>query len=85
VSEARTWDGLADRDDRVVRLFDQSYPAIRERLRADLAGRGRILDVAAGTGQFTAGLAAARAEQLPGVFPVGYVVAKPAGAERTGH
>lgn len=57
MTEASTWDGLAGRYDRVVRLFDRSYPAIRDRLREDLAGRGRILEVAAGTGQFTAELA----------------------------
>lgn len=58
MSEASTWDGLAGRYDRVVRLFDRSYPAIRDRLRVDLVGRRRVLEVAAGTGQFTPDLAA---------------------------
>lgn len=57
MTEASTWDGFAGTYDRVVRLFDRSYPAVRERLREDLTGRGRVLEVAAGTGQFTSDLA----------------------------
>lgn len=59
MSEAKTWDGLARSYDRVVRIFDRSYPAIRARIRDDLAGCERVLEVAAGTGQFTADLAEA--------------------------
>ncbi|HBP19681.1 MAG TPA: class I SAM-dependent methyltransferase [Planctomycetes bacterium] len=57
MSEAATWDGFAGRYERIVRLFDRSYPRIRELLRRDLAGRRRALEVAAGTGQFTFTLA----------------------------
>lgn len=57
MSEARTWDGFAGRYDRIVRLFARSYPRIRELLRQDLGGRARVLEVAAGTGQFTFALA----------------------------
>jgi ubiquinone/menaquinone biosynthesis C-methylase UbiE len=48
---------LAPRYDWLVRIFGTSYPAIRERLVRDLAGRGRVLELAAGTGQFTLDLA----------------------------
>lgn len=58
-SEARTWDGFAGRYDRLVRWFDRSYPAVRQLLAEDLGGRERVLEVAAGTGQFTLALAAA--------------------------
>lgn len=57
MSEAASWDGFAPRYGRLVRLFDRSYPRIRELLREDLAGRRRVLEVAAGTGQFTFALA----------------------------
>jgi ubiquinone/menaquinone biosynthesis C-methylase UbiE len=55
--EAETWDRLSARYDRVVGLFDRSYPRVRELLRSDLAGREHVLEVAAGTGQFTFDLA----------------------------
>lgn len=55
MSEAQVWDRLARRYDLIVRAFDRSYPAVRARLARDLAG-GRILELAAGTGQFTATL-----------------------------
>lgn len=57
MSEARTWDRLAGNYDKNVSRFDRSYPRVRELLRADLAGYGRILEVASGTGQFTFDLA----------------------------
>ena len=59
MDESRTWDAMAGRYDRIVRLFDRSYPAIRARLRAELAGAERVIELAAGTGQFTRALAAA--------------------------
>lgn len=55
--EAETWDRLSSQYDRVVGLFDRSYPRVRELLRRDLAGREHVLEVAAGTGQFTFDLA----------------------------
>ncbi len=57
MDESRLWDGFAGRYDRLVRLFDRSYPAIRTMLREDLAGCAKVLEIAAGTGQFTAALA----------------------------
>ncbi len=63
MSEARVWDRLAGRYDTVVRLFDSSYGRVRERLERDLPSGGRMLEIAAGTGQFTADLAS-RAEHL---------------------
>lgn len=57
MKEAETWDRLSSRYDRVVGLFDRSYPRVRELLRRDLAGREHVLEVAAGTGQFTFDLA----------------------------
>lgn len=56
MSEARVWDRLAGRYDTVVRLFDSSYDRVRERLDLDLPPGGRLLEIAAGTGQFTADL-----------------------------
>lgn len=63
MSEARVWDRLAGRYDTVVRLFDSSYGRVRERLDRDLPPGGRMLEIAAGTGQFTVDLAS-RAEHL---------------------
>lgn len=57
MDESRTWDSMARRYDRLVRIFDRSYPAIRDHLPADLQGRARVLEVASGTGQFTIDLA----------------------------
>lgn len=57
MSEARVWDRLAGRYDTVVRLFDASYGRVRERLARDLPASGRLLEIAAGTGQFTTHLA----------------------------
>ena len=57
MSEAREWDRLAGRYDSVVRIFDASYARVRERLARDLPSGGRLLEIAAGTGQFTAALA----------------------------
>ncbi len=57
MNEVQTWNSLAGRYDRVVRLFDRSYPAIARRLASDLRGRASALEVAAGTGQFTLELA----------------------------
>jgi len=56
-ADARIWDRLAKRYDMVVRIFDTSYPVVREHLREDLAGASQVLELAAGTGQFTADLA----------------------------
>ncbi|MFN3200005.1 MAG: class I SAM-dependent methyltransferase [Bradymonadia bacterium] len=63
MSEARVWDRLAGRYDTVVRLFDSSYDKVRERLSHDLPSGGRLLEIAAGTGQFTPNLAG-QAEHL---------------------
>jgi ubiquinone/menaquinone biosynthesis C-methylase UbiE len=57
MDEARLWDSLAKRYDRIVRVFDSSYDAVREMLEEDLQGRARVLEVGAGTGQFTLDLA----------------------------
>lgn len=57
MSEAKVWDRLADRYDTLVRLFDTSYGRVRERLAADIEAGGRVLEIAAGTGQFTLELA----------------------------
>lgn len=57
MSEARVWDRLAGRYDTIVRIFDTSYPLVRERLVRDLPPGGRTLEIAAGTGQFTPALA----------------------------
>ncbi|MGE0709527.1 MAG: class I SAM-dependent methyltransferase [Planctomycetota bacterium] len=58
MSEAGTWDRLAGRYDRIVGAFDQSYPELRALLQRDFAGREHVLEVAAGTGQFSLDLAA---------------------------
>ena len=58
MSEDRIWDRIADRYDRVVRLFDTSYDEVRRRIARDIPARARLLEVAAGTGQFTGALAA---------------------------
>ncbi len=58
MDEAHVWNSLAKRYDAIVRLFETSYPAIRHRLSQDLGGRQRVLEVAAGTGQFTFDIAA---------------------------
>lgn len=63
MSEARVWDRLAGRYDTIVRLFDSSYGRVRERLDRDLPPGGRLLEIAAGTGQFTVDLAS-RAEHF---------------------
>ena len=57
-TDAAPWDHMAGRYDRLVRLFDRSYPAVRQRLEQDLPAGGRVLELAAGTGQFTFDLAA---------------------------
>lgn len=54
--ERQIWDRLAPGYTRTVRLFDRAYPAIRRRLGETLAGRRRVLELAAGTGQFTPAL-----------------------------
>ncbi|MCA9610301.1 MAG: class I SAM-dependent methyltransferase [Myxococcales bacterium] len=51
------WDGLAGGYDRIVRVFDRGSPEVRRRLARDLGDAGRVLEVAAGTGQFTFDLA----------------------------
>lgn len=56
--ERRVWDRFAPTYDLVVRLYDRSYPSVRERLAEDLAGRHHVLELGAGTGQFTADIAA---------------------------
>lgn len=55
-AERQTWEGLSAGYDLSVRLFSQSYEAVRGLLARDLAGRRRLLEVAAGTGQFTPAL-----------------------------
>jgi ubiquinone/menaquinone biosynthesis C-methylase UbiE len=57
MNEAKTWDRLAGKYDKSVGHFDRSYPRVRELLRTDLANREHVLEVAAGTGQFTFDLA----------------------------
>ncbi len=57
MSEARIWDRLAGRYDVIVRLFDASYGHVNERMARDLPSNGRLLEIAAGTGQFTTQLA----------------------------
>lgn len=59
MSEASTWDRLAGRYDAIVRAFDSSYPVVRARIAEHLTGRERVLEIAAGTGQFTVELARA--------------------------
>lgn len=57
MNESPVWDRLAGRYDSVVRLFDGAYPEVRERLADDIRPRAEILEVGAGTGQFTWDLA----------------------------
>lgn len=57
MSEASVWNRLAGRYDTVVRLFDTSYPAVEERIERDITRGARVLELAAGTGQFTPTLA----------------------------
>lgn len=57
MNEDQTWDRLAGSYDKTVGHFDRSYPQVRERIRSDLAGRALVVEVAAGTGQFTFELA----------------------------
>lgn len=59
MNEARLWNQLAARYDVVVRLFDTSYPRVEARLTRDLPSDGLVLEVGAGTGQFTLKLAGA--------------------------
>lgn len=56
------WNRLASRYDRIIPWFSGRYPMVRERLRRDLAGAERVLEVAAGTGQFTLDIAAVARE-----------------------
>lgn len=63
MNEAGVWNQLAGRYDLVVRLFDRSYPQVRRRIAADIPQGSHVLELAAGTGQFTGALAAA-AESL---------------------
>lgn len=58
MTEVHRWDRLAGGYDRSVELFARSYPRVRELMRRDLDGRTDVLEVAAGTGQFTFELAA---------------------------
>lgn len=53
MSEAKVWDQLAGRYDKIVKFFDAGYPQVRERLAKDLSGFHYILEIASGTGQFT--------------------------------
>lgn len=57
MTEAKTWDRFAEKYDKTVKHFNRSYPRVRELLRTDLANREHVLEVAAGTGQFTFDLA----------------------------
>ncbi len=63
MSEAQIWNRLAGRYDTIVKLFNTSYPKVQERIAQDIPPDGVILEVAAGTGQFTRSLAA-RASSL---------------------
>ena len=56
MSEAQIWDEIATHYDDIARVFGTGYPAVRARLARDVSG-GRVLEVAAGTGQFTLDLA----------------------------
>ena len=56
--EREVWDELAGGYDRALRIFDGPYARVRQQLTQDLGGTGRVLEVAAGTGLFTATLAA---------------------------
>ncbi len=58
----RLWDKMAPRYDRIVRFFGRSYPEIRVMLGEDLEGSSTALEIAAGTGQFTAAIAGACAD-----------------------
>ncbi|MCB9536804.1 MAG: methyltransferase domain-containing protein [Myxococcales bacterium] len=60
MNEASIWDRLAGRYDLLVRAFDTSYDRVRARIAEDVPAGARVLEVASGTGQFTAALAAAR-------------------------
>jgi ubiquinone/menaquinone biosynthesis C-methylase UbiE len=64
MNEAKTWDRLARRYDQSVRLFNRSYPVVRARLRDHIEPTDRVLEIAAGTGQFTAALAERAAHLL---------------------
>lgn len=55
--ERQIWSRLSGRYDLLIRVLSTSYSEIRARLRRDLKGRSRVLEVAAGTGQFTSALA----------------------------
>lgn len=59
MSQRSIWDRIAPRYDRAIRWFDARYDLVRERLGRDLAGRDHVLELGAGTGQFTNVLAAA--------------------------
>ena len=57
MDEGQLWDRIAGRYDLVVRMFSARYPEVRGLLKEDLAGVQRVLEVGAGTGQFTFALA----------------------------
>ena len=57
MNEANIWDGFAKRYDLIVKMFDTSYGAVSSLLVEDIPEGGRVLEVAAGTGQFTLDLA----------------------------
>ncbi|MEO1333757.1 MAG: methyltransferase domain-containing protein [Myxococcota bacterium] len=55
--ERQIWNRLSRRYDLLIRVLSTSYSEIRDRLGRDLRGRNRVLEIAAGTGQFTSALA----------------------------
>lgn len=57
MNEQETWDQLASNYDKTVGFFDHSYPYIRQYLNRDLGDRNEVLEVAAGSGQFTFNIA----------------------------
>ena len=56
-SEVSVWNGFAPIYDTVIRPFRPRYSALLAELRWDLAGASRVLEIAAGTGAVTLGLA----------------------------
>ena len=57
MTEAKIWDRFAERYDLIVRLFDRNYTKIIERLPRDIPKGSKVLEIAAGTGQFTVAIA----------------------------